>query len=89
MNKDLIAKIRAETNEMAGAGDDGQKRVTYENYKRFTWSYATFLETLRLHPSLPKNGKTALANDQIPGGPTIEAGDIVRWRLNTFTFLGK
>lgn len=79
MNRDLIAKIRAETNEIVGAADEDQERVTYENYKRFTWSYATFLETLRLHPSLPKNAKTALANDQIPGGPTIEAGDMVRW----------
>ncbi|POW11901.1 hypothetical protein PSTT_04971 [Puccinia striiformis] len=63
-------------------GDDGvddQQSVTYENYKQFLWAQAVVLEALRLHPGVPKNVKLAVNADKIPGGPTIEAGDIVRW----------
>ncbi|KAI7948156.1 hypothetical protein MJO28_010064 [Puccinia striiformis f. sp. tritici] len=80
MNKDLISKIREETIEVLGDdGVDDQQSVTYENYKQFLWAQAVVLEALRLHPGVPKNVKLAVNADKIPGGPTIEAGDIVRW----------
>ncbi|KAA1099008.1 cytochrome P450-dit2 [Puccinia graminis f. sp. tritici] len=79
MNEDLISKIREEAIEILGDENDGQERVTHENYKRFVWTNAIVLETLRLHPSVPKNTKCVVSHDQIPGGPTVEAGDIIRW----------
>ncbi|WAQ89999.1 hypothetical protein PtA15_11A691 [Puccinia triticina] len=79
MNKDLISKIREEAIEILGDANEDQERVTYENYKRFIWTNAMILETLRLHPSVPKNVKCVASHDQIPGGPTVEAGDLVRW----------
>ncbi|KAH9450497.1 hypothetical protein MJO29_009815 [Puccinia striiformis f. sp. tritici] len=80
MNKDLISKIREETIEVLGDdGVDDQQSVTYENYKQFLWAQAVVLEALRLHPGVPKNVKLAVNADKIPDGPTIEAGDIVRW----------
>ncbi|KAI7951154.1 hypothetical protein MJO29_009828 [Puccinia striiformis f. sp. tritici] len=76
----LISKIREETIEVLGDdGVDDQQSVTYENYKQFLWAQAVVLEALRLHPGVPKNVKLAVNADKIPGGPTIEAGDIVRW----------
>jgi len=79
MNKRAIQKIREEATEIFGDEESREERVTYDNYKRFTWTNAVIFEALRLHPSVPKNVKLAVADDQIPGGPTIEAGDIVRW----------
>jgi len=79
MNKHAIHKIREEATEIFGDEESREERVTYDNYKRFTWTNAVIFEALRLHPSVPKNVKLAVADDQIPGGPTIEAGDIVRW----------
>ncbi|POW16399.1 hypothetical protein PSHT_06788, partial [Puccinia striiformis] len=80
MNKELICKIRDETIEVLGDDPvDDQLSVSYENYKQFVWTHAVVLEALRLHPSVPKNAKIALSDDKIPGGPTIEAGDMVRW----------
>ncbi|EFP83988.2 uncharacterized protein PGTG_09701 [Puccinia graminis f. sp. tritici CRL 75-36-700-3] len=76
MNKELVSKIRKETIEVLG-GD--QESVTYDNYKRFVWPQAVLHETLRLHPSVPKNAIVALSDDKIPGGPTIEAGNLIRW----------
>lgn len=55
--------------------------VTYDNYRQLAQVTAVFNEALRLHPSVPKNVKFAIAADQLPnGGPRIEAGDAVRWR---------
>lgn len=79
MNRHLISKIRDETIEILGDDDPNQGGVSYENYKEFIWAYAVVLETLRLHPSVPKNMKVAISDDQIPGGPFIQSGDFVRW----------
>ncbi|MBW0526103.1 hypothetical protein O181_065818 [Austropuccinia psidii MF-1] len=77
MNPEIISRIREEANDILSDAPDDQ--VTYDNYKSFAWSQASILEALRLHPSVPKNLKFALRDDKIPGGPTIEAGDGVRW----------
>lgn len=79
MNPDLISIIREEAIEILGDENDDQERVTHENYKRCVWTNAIVLETLRLHPSVPKNLKCVVSHDQIPGGPTVEAGDMIRW----------
>ncbi|OAV98710.1 hypothetical protein PTTG_25622 [Puccinia triticina 1-1 BBBD Race 1] len=74
MNRDFISKIRKEAFEILS---ENQGRVTYANYKRFVWTNATILEALRLHPSVPKNAKCVVSHDQIPGGTTVKAGDMV------------
>ncbi|WAR61354.1 hypothetical protein PtB15_12B39 [Puccinia triticina] len=79
MNKHLIPKIREEAIGILGDENSDQERVTYENYKRFVWTQAVVHETLRLHPSLPKTGRYVASDGQIPGGPMVEAGNLVRW----------
>lgn len=44
-----------------------------------TYTHAVFSETLRLHPSVPKQAKTAVAEDILPDGTIIPAGTIVAW----------
>ncbi|GAA6032203.1 hypothetical protein JCM8097_007123 [Rhodosporidiobolus ruineniae] len=65
------AHMRAEVDKLG--------EVTYDSYKDFIYLNAVFLEALRLHPSVPRNGREALADDQIPNGPRIEKGDIAFW----------
>lgn len=72
-NPSLIANIRKEVDEVEGGV------VDYDSYKTLTHSLATFHEGLRLHPSVPKNGHQAVADDQIPNGPFIHAGEIAIW----------
>jgi hypothetical protein len=43
--------------------------VDYGSFSRMTQTLAVLHEGLRLHPSVPRNALTALADDQIPGGP--------------------
>ena len=40
---------------------------------------AAIHEGLRLHPSVPRNIRICLSDDQIPNGPFIRKDDIVRW----------
>ncbi|OAV90897.1 hypothetical protein PTTG_28169 [Puccinia triticina 1-1 BBBD Race 1] len=79
MNKDMISKIREEVAQLLGTNPSDESRVTYENYKQFTITYAAILEAVRLHPPVPKSLKFAKTDDVIPGGPTVEAGDCVIW----------
>lgn len=53
--------------------------VDYDTWRKLTQTNAIFMEGLRLHPSVPKNGWTALRDDVIPGGPIVKKGDIVFW----------
>lgn len=57
---------------------NGTFDIEYEDLKRHPRKTATLYETLRLHPSIPKNIRRAVADDVLPnGGPRIERGDIV------------
>lgn len=58
---------------------DEAETIDYDNFKDLTQTLATFNEGMRLHPSVPKNIKTAVADDQIPNGPFIRAGEMVVW----------
>ncbi|KAA1080082.1 Cytochrome P450 52A3 [Puccinia graminis f. sp. tritici] len=79
MNKDIITRIREEAAEILGEDSENVGRVTPDNYRLFTCAYASLLEAFRLHPAVPKNVKFAKANDKIPEGPMIEAGDCLTW----------
>ncbi|KAM0749900.1 cytochrome P450 [Meredithblackwellia eburnea MCA 4105] len=68
---EMIAKLREEV--------DGMAEITYDNFKSLVYANAIFLEAVRLHPAVPKNGWEALGPDHIPGGPLIEKGDMVIW----------
>ncbi|KAI9622282.1 hypothetical protein H4Q26_015320 [Puccinia striiformis f. sp. tritici PST-130] len=79
MNKDLVTRVREEAAKVLGDQQGDRSKVTYANHKQFVVAHAIILETLRLHPSAPKSAKIALADDKIPDGPTIHAGDVLRW----------
>jgi cytochrome P450 len=53
--------------------------ASYEAIKRLRYARAVLLETLRLHPSVPKNVKFAVRDDFLPGGPVVPAGAGVLW----------
>lgn len=56
--------------------DKLDERPTYEMLtKDMRYSNAVFLEALRLYPPVPRNLKTAVADDVLPGGIKVQAGD--------------
>ncbi|PWN54133.1 cytochrome P450 [Violaceomyces palustris] len=57
-----------------------QVKASFDQGRLMPLMYATFHETLRLHPSIPKNIRRATCKDILPnGGPLIEEGDFVLW----------
>lgn len=53
--------------------------VDYDTWRSLTQTNAVFMEGLRLHPSVPKNGWLAQADDVIPNGPIVKKGDTIFW----------
>lgn len=69
---ELIEPMRTEVTELGV--------IDYDSYKILHQTNAVFSEGLRLHPSVPKNGWTALKDDVLPnGGPMVKAGDVLFW----------
>lgn len=61
----------------AGPAGDGP---SYEQAtKEMPFLHATCQETLRLYPSVPKDGKYAVADDVLPNGVKIRKGDLVAY----------
>ena len=52
---------------------------TYEEIKGMKYANAVFSETLRLHPSVPKNIKEAIVDEVLPDGTKIPKGCMVIW----------
>ncbi|KAF9142271.1 hypothetical protein BGX30_002979 [Mortierella sp. GBA39] len=56
--------------------DNLDKKPTYEMLtKDMRYSNAVFLEALRLYPPVPRNLKTAVADDVLPCGIKVQGGD--------------
>ncbi|KAG0226806.1 hypothetical protein BGW41_004079 [Actinomortierella wolfii] len=52
---------------------------TYESYKEQKWAEACFYETLRLYPSVPRNLKMCVEDDELPDGTKIYKGEVFTW----------
>lgn len=61
---DVESRIRREIDDVVG--DEGE--LTFDALKRLTYLQHVIQESLRLYPSVPFNGFTALQDDVLPGG---------------------
>ncbi|CAG8686463.1 4161_t:CDS:2, partial [Dentiscutata heterogama] len=50
---------------------------SYNDIKQFKYANATFSETLRLYPSVPKNGKVCVKDNILPNGVPVYANEFV------------
>lgn len=77
-----MANIVREVDTVLGADES---KISYEILMHeLPYTKAVFHETLRLNPSLPKNVKQAVADDVLPDGTCVYAGELVgysNWRM--------
>ncbi|RIA88163.1 cytochrome P450 [Glomus cerebriforme] len=76
VNPNVEDKLVKEINSLFDLKD---QILRYDNIKQFQYSHAVFYETLRLHPSVPKNVKLCIKDDILPNGILIYAGEWVTW----------
>jgi cytochrome P450 len=77
-------RIRQEVREVLGAEFDPMEDVELLDYetvtKRLPYTRAFAMETLRLHPSVPKQAKEcAVDHDYLPDGTLVQRGDRVTY----------
>ncbi|KAJ3118683.1 hypothetical protein HDU96_010013 [Phlyctochytrium bullatum] len=71
---EVVSHIRAETREVLQGRTPG-----YDDLPKLKYTTAVFLESLRLHPSVPVEFKTSVKPDILPGGIHIPANTLVVW----------
>jgi cytochrome P450 len=70
----VVQRIREEVAQVCG-----NEMIKYEHVKSLTYVQAVLDEGLRLHPSVPTDGKLALADDTFPDGTDVKAGCLVQY----------
>ncbi|KAF9106338.1 hypothetical protein BGX29_009755 [Mortierella sp. GBA35] len=73
-DKSIVERLREETEQVLQGG-----LPSYESTKQQKWAEACFYEALRLYPSVPKNIKTCVEDDVLPGGTRIYKGERIGW----------
>lgn len=76
---DVYDRIRHEIDAtLEEEGEQAGLEIDYDVFEQHTAKLTTFQETLRLHPSIPKNIRRALQDDVLPnGGPRVRKGDLM------------
>lgn len=57
----------------------GNASPSYDQVKEMKYANAIFNETLRLHPSVPKNVKEAAIDEILPDGTVVPKGSVIAW----------
>ncbi len=82
-NKHIQQRAREEILEVvrkrqgSGVGGGGGDHFSYDELAEMKYVEAVCMETLRLHPSAPKEAKHVLENDVLPDGTKVFRGDMV------------
>lgn len=81
MNSLVQEKIVQEVNELIAFTDNEMRidsyvdQITEEKLEKMHYLHAALTETLRLHPGVPVDGRSALADDVLPDGYKVKKGD--------------
>eukprot|EP00928_Gymnodinium_smaydae_P095038 TRINITY_DN8100_c0_g2_i1.p1 TRINITY_DN8100_c0_g2~~TRINITY_DN8100_c0_g2_i1.p1 ORF type:complete len:510 (-),score=61.81 TRINITY_DN8100_c0_g2_i1:43-1533(-) len=70
----VVEKVRAEVSAVCGTAP-----IVYSDVAKLRYTNAVLSEGLRLHPSVPMDGKVTVARDTLPGGIVVPAGCIVQY----------
>ncbi|GAQ93432.1 cytochrome P450 [Klebsormidium nitens] len=66
-----------------GEGERLAEQLSFGKVRKLNYLQAALSETLRLHPSVPQDRKTAVDSDVLPDGTQISRGSLVVWTAYT------
>ncbi|EER32695.1 cytochrome P450 52A7 [Candida tropicalis MYA-3404] len=82
-NPHIWAKLREDVESQFGLGEESRiEEITFESLKRCEYLKAVMNETLRLHPSVPRNARFALKDTTLPRGGGPDGKDPILVRKN-------
>eukprot|EP00928_Gymnodinium_smaydae_P095036 TRINITY_DN8100_c0_g1_i1.p1 TRINITY_DN8100_c0_g1~~TRINITY_DN8100_c0_g1_i1.p1 ORF type:complete len:525 (-),score=75.15 TRINITY_DN8100_c0_g1_i1:35-1525(-) len=70
----VVNKVREEVSAVCGTAP-----IAYSDIAQLRYTNAVLHEGLRLHPSVPIDGKITVARDTLPGGIVVPAGCLVQY----------
>ncbi|KAF8929918.1 hypothetical protein BGZ58_008601 [Dissophora ornata] len=73
-DRDIVEQLVEETDRVLQGGEP-----SYESTKQQKFAEACFHEALRLYPSVPKNIKTCVEDDVLPGGHKVYKNEKISW----------
>ncbi|KAF9438655.1 hypothetical protein BGZ76_006216 [Entomortierella beljakovae] len=73
-DRKIVNELISETDRVLNGG-----LPTYESTKQQRYAEACFYEALRLYPSVPKNMKTCVEDDVLPGGYKVYKNERIGW----------
>jgi len=80
IHSDVQAKVREEVVSVVGQHGrvpSATTAMSYEMLQQLRYTEAVCLEVLRLHPSVPKEGKCVMKDDVLPDGTAVYKGDLL------------
>merc|ERR1712216_9981 len=75
---DVFANIRTEV--LRESPTEGDEHLSFEALARLKYCTACVRETIRLHPSVPSDPKTAFSDDVLPDGTLVFKGEVVAYQ---------
>ncbi|CAN1754985.1 Cytochrome P450 704C1 [Linum perenne] len=75
----VAREVRESTNEVSLSADEFVELLTQESLDKMQYLHAALTETLRLHPAVPVDGKSAEEDDVLPDGYKVRKGDGVTY----------
>ncbi|CAN1180560.1 Cytochrome P450 704C1 [Linum perenne] len=75
----VAREVRESTNEVSLSADEFVELLTQESLDKMQYLHAALTETLRLHPAVPVDGKSAEEDDVLPDGYRVRKGDGVTY----------
>jgi cytochrome P450 len=76
--REEVVKVLQDTGEYATLrANAGLGTIAYDTLQKMKYLEGFIMEVLRLHPSVPKEGKCVFKDDVLPDGTEVKVGDIV------------
>jgi cytochrome P450 len=77
LRAEIVSILRQSGEIDALIGQKGEGHISYDTLAQMKYVEAFCMEVLRLHPSVPKEGKCCFKDDVLPDGTPVRKGDIV------------